>query len=897
MTTPSDSNPSPPRDSAGFSGRRRSRTTKVSVKVMDGVARFFITVGGFGTIVAVTAVFLFLVWVVWPIFADPDVEEPSVAEVGWAAAIDLEQIKPLHVAVDDYNLMTWAVYSDGMIRAFDLRGGTLLEEIPVSEDATMTAWSFPQRGSQVAFGFDDGTIRLGTIEFDLSFVDREFAPEPLRDLEPLESAVYENGVAQMTREAQVRILNVKYTIGEPIQTGSESPIRLMDLTGSADRPILAYMSDDDRVSVTSVRIRRNMMTGRETYTTTEGEVPYEPKPVKPSHLKLSGLGDNVYLVWADGTMQRYDTRTLDNLFFVEQMQLVEPGTELTSIAFLIGKTTILVGDSQGDVTAWFRTRPEGAETPDNLRMTQIQRLPGDGAGPVTAITSSQRKRMIAVGHADGRVRMHNVTNERFLLESDVDAGKHVDRIVLNPRDNGLVALAGPNMYFWNIEIPHPEVSVRAIFGNVWYEGYSEPAKVWQSTGGTDDFESKYSLTPLIFGTIKATFYCMLMGVPLALLAAIYTSEFLNPKMKSAVKPTVEMMASLPSVVLGFLAALVVAPFIETVIPATLVAFVTIPFTFLLASYVWQMLPSTYRMRFVGYRMVFLFLTLPIGILLAGWIGPLAERLLFAVHTIDVASGQIIETEYNVRLWLSAKDGPQFQSSALGGWMFLTLPLSILITAFTFNRFVNPILMQTSAAWSWGKLSNVDMVKFLAGAVFTILVSVTIAGILTLIGDPRGSYIDTYVQRNALVVGFIMGFAVIPIIYTIADDAMSAVPEHLRSASLGAGATKWQTAVRIIIPTAMSGLFSAVMIGFGRAVGETMIVLMAAGNTPVMDWNIFNGFRTLSANIAVEMMEAVKDSTNYRMLFLAALTLFLMTFALNTVAEIVRLRYRKRAFQL
>jgi phosphate transport system permease protein len=88
-----------------------------------------------------------------------------------------------------------------------------------------------------------------------------------------------------------------------------------------------------------------------------------------------------------------------------------------------------------------------------------------------------------------------------------------------------------------------------------------------------------------------------------------------------------------------------------------------------------------------------------------------------------------------------------------------------------------------------------------------------------------------------------------------------------------------------------------MIGFGRAVGETMIVLMAAGNTPVLEWNIFNGFRTLSANIAVELPEAVRDSSHYRMLFLSALTLFVMTFTLNSMAEVVRQRFRKRAFEL
>jgi phosphate transport system permease protein len=174
----------------------------------------------------------------------------------------------------------------------------------------------------------------------------------------------------------------------------------------------------------------------------------------------------------------------------------------------------------------------------------------------------------------------------------------------------------------------------------------------------------------------------------------------------------------------------------------------------------------------------------------------------------------------------------------------------------------------------------------------------VAGLLTLAGyDPRGGFVDTYSQRNALVVGFVMGFAVIPNIYTLAEDALNAVPAHLRAASLAAGATPWQTAMWVILPVAASGVFSAVMIGMGRAVGETMIVVMAAGNTPVLDWNVFSGLRTLSANIAVELPEAVKDSTLYRTLFLAALTLFVMTFVINTLAELVRQRFRKRAFQL
>jgi phosphate transport system permease protein len=101
----------------------------------------------------------------------------------------------------------------------------------------------------------------------------------------------------------------------------------------------------------------------------------------------------------------------------------------------------------------------------------------------------------------------------------------------------------------------------------------------------------------------------------------------------------------------------------------------------------------------------------------------------------------------------------------------------------------------------------------------------------------------------------------------------------------------------VFPLAFPGIFSAVMIGLGRAVGETMIVVMAAGNTPILDVNQFNGFRALSANVAVEMPEAVRDSTLYRILFLAGLTLFVMTFVVNTAAEVVRQRFRRRARRL
>jgi len=135
--------------------------------------------------------------------------------------------------------------------------------------------------------------------------------------------------------------------------------------------------------------------------------------------------------------------------------------------------------------------------------------------------------------------------------------------------------------------------------------------------------------------------------------------------------------------------------------------------------------------------------------------------------------------------------------------------------------------------------------------------------------------------------------VIPVIFTIAEDACSAVPQSLISASRALGATRWQTAVRLVVPAASPGLFAAAMLGLGRAVGETMIVLMAAGNTPLLDLSMFNGMRTMSAAIAVEIPEAPVGSTLFRVLFLTGILLFAFTLLVTTAADVVGSYLRKR----
>ena len=169
-------------------------------------------------------------------------------------------------------------------------------------------------------------------------------------------------------------------------------------------------------------------------------------------------------------------------------------------------------------------------------------------------------------------------------------------------------------------------------------------------------------------------------------------------------------------------------------------------------------------------------------------------------------------------------------------------------------------------------------------------SVFPAGLVSALSERWGI---SYEQRNSIVVGVMMGLAVFPTIYTIAEDALFAVPSHLREGALAMGATEWQTARSIVLPTAAPGILSAVMMGLARAIGETMIVLMATGNTPIIDGLMTTGMRTIAATLAIEMPEVVPQTLHFHVLIFLALQLFVFTFLINTLADVVRRRLRQR----
>ncbi len=857
--------------------RRISKKTSWTILWGDRIAHVLISIGGIGTIIVVSLVFFFLCWVVMPLFLSPSIKQITAYSVPW----DDRAAEPVLLTMDEFQVIGWALFEDGAGLVFRVDTGEEIERFDIGGGKEITAIDYAQDERSILLGFADGTVQLGRVGVTTEFLFPDNLDQELVRQAQSEPVVYQNGMLIQIPNGQLRWHRFAIDFSEPISVSENNAVVLLHHINRSNGVMFAALFDNNELRIESVREQKNLLTGKMKYFVSSGEIPFSryAGDTPPSFLHVSGLGTHVALIWNDGRLLRFDTRKVDQPVFAEDVDLTPNNANtITAVEALIGQSTLMIGKSDGMVEAWFPVRAPDTDSPDGKRMVKAHEMPEVSASALRTFSPSQRSRVVAAGFEDGTLSLFHVTTNQNLNTISSPQNQPVKQAFFAQKENGLLLYSDNTISHYTVDIRYPEVTFSSIFLPVWYEGYTEPAHVWQSSSGGDSFEPKYGLYPLVFGTLKATVYTMLFALPLALLAAIYTSEFMNPRTKSVVKPTIELMASLPSVVLGFLAALIIAPVVETFITTVVTMFVILPFLFILGAYSWQLLPVRIVAVLRMYKLMLMAVLIPLSVYLSYHVGWVGEYFFFGG---------------DIKSWLDGQTG-----TAAGGWMFVLLPLSALLCVWVIAAFINPFLLSISAHWSREKHALVDFIKFACASVAAFALSWGLSVLFSHYSwDLRGTVLDTYEQRNALVVGFIMGFAVIPIIYTIAEDALSSVPEHLRAGSLACGATPWQTAVLVVLPTAMSGIFSAVMIGLGRAIGETMIVLMAAGNTPVMDWNIFNGFRTLSANIAVELPEAVRDSTHYRTLFLAALCLFFVTFVINTAAEIIRQRYRKQAHQL
>ena len=295
-----------------------------------------------------------------------------------------------------------------------------------------------------------------------------------------------------------------------------------------------------------------------------------------------------------------------------------------------------------------------------------------------------------------------------------------------------------------------------------------------------------ALLPLLAGSFKAALYAMLVALPLGLGAAIWCARFATPGLRGLLKPVFELFEAVPAVVLGLIAALLLAPWLAQRVLGLVLLLALLPLLALAVGWLWQRLAPASWQRFWRGREIWLLLP-PTALLV-----PLA---------------------------LSLGQAPLFAAFAT--------------------------LLQPASPW------------------------------------------------NGLVIGLMLGLATMPVVFTLAEDALFAVPADLAAGAQALGATRWQALWRLVLPVAAPSIAAAVLLGFSRALGETMIVLMASGNTPLLQASPLSGLRSVAANLALEAPEAIRGSVHYGQLLFSALLLFGLCLLLNALAEGVRARLRQR----
>ena len=721
----------------------------------DKLARWVITLGGVAVIASVIAILVMIVSVTLPLFRNPGAERigtyrlpsPTMPDDVLGLGIDTD------VHGREGTVFVWT--ADGRARCVDVRSGKPLNDVLVapptgSEDAVLTQVEAVESNCFWLI-WSDGAVAL----IELSIGD--------------DASCSTHVVAELPGIKKQRPRMVSARRAE---------------SGAVTR---AALLPDGRIAVTRQSASEGLF-GDEELVTRESEI-RDAVVGSVRSLTMDSQGDAIYVGTDDGRIARWQLDEQVEAAKREVVQAFDDRRAVTALAVALGDVSLAVGDERGDLTTWFTVR---ADETRKLRMVHnLGRL----GGAVREIAPSRRNKSLLSLDENGLAKLEHITSERELLR--ISPQPRLRKIAMSDRGNSVVGLdVDGGLNVWRVEGGCPEISLKTLFGKVHYEGYDAPQYVWQTTGGAD-FEPKFSLVPLLFGTLKGTFYAMLFAAPLALAAAAYVSYFTTPALRGIIKPLVEIMATVPSVVIGFLIALWLAPIIEHWVLAFFLCFVTLPAALILFLSGWQLVRRREWAKRLenGYEFLAFAPVLIIGILAAVWLAKPLEDWFF---------------DGNFRQWLFA--------------------------------------------------------------------------------GPLGARYD---QRNNIIIAFGLGFTVIPLIFSIAEDSLSNVPYGMTAASLAVGASRWQTLWHIILPSASPGIFAAMMIGFGRAIGETMIVLMATGNTPIIDWSPFNGMRTLSANIAVEIPEAPVGGTLYRVLFLCAVLLFILTFAVNTAAEVVRQRLRKR----
>lgn len=719
--------------------------------IQDRLIRLVVTCGGVSVLGALVLIFVYLAIVVAPIFSDANIEPADIDT-------QISVHSPVAIGVNEYGDHAYTFDKSGSLSFW-----SLTDKKPQPEFTQKIAPSMLFARSDASSGW------LASVDAESNIT--------------LFKPVFSTSINKTGRyfDPDVEFFNN----GADLSLFDDSnPLSLLGLSAQPSSMTLVGQASDRTVSVLTLKKGQGLNQEKDAWLPQRFTFP----TVFPTldQILVAPNGQQLFLRSGSELMIAMKHGEQFRIREIVDLTQGDPQQQVKNIDLLSGAYSVLVTYSNGLVSQWFDVLQNEVRSLTHIRNFQL-------APEVDFLLPDIYRKGFYSFYQNGTLQSHYTTSEKLVL-FERPYSKSPDLAAMSKNEKHLLVLSGQQLNVAKVNNDFPEISFSSLWNKVWYESYPEPEYVWQSTSASDEFEEKFSLVPIAFGTLKAAVFAMIFAVPIAVLGAIYTAYFMSPSMRRVVKPTIELMEALPTVIIGFLAGLWFAPIVETHLTAVMALLIILPLTTLVAGGLWHCVPQAVTRRLPN-----------------GW------------HAVILIPALLIS----------------------------------IVTVFLFGTDIESVLFAG------------DVKLFLS------------------------SYGIDFDQRNALVVGFAMGFAVIPTIFTIAEDAIFSVPKHLSDGSLALGATPWQTLLYVVLLTASPGIFSAVMMGLGRAVGETMIVLMATGNTPIMDWNIFEGMRTLSATIAVELPESEVGSSHYRLLFLAALLLFIFTFAVNALAEVVRQRLRDK----
>ncbi|WP_036819267.1 phosphate ABC transporter permease, partial [Photobacterium sanctipauli] len=645
-------------------------------KVKDKLACYGVTAGGIFVLITLVLIFFYLLYVILPIFSNVKVTQQHTFTTSFTDQTTAYALSDHNDAIyrlsDQGVLSVMAIDEASLTQNAASTAPSILEQQALLEKTTAIAATHPAQGV-FAVGGHDGKVQV-------------VKPDAARQ------------VASLAANATASSSLIAYPFGEaPLQLDPEGlAVSQLAVSVTNDKAAMIGVTADNRVVVRQFYQHGSSFDLERQWQSSGYEV-----AGLPSNIRSMVITPDTRTAYVLAGRLVYVVALGQDSGAVRDIVEVASGEAMPDqLVPLSGAYSLLISYSDDTLAQWFEILKDEKRVLTRTRDFKLAQM------PIQAVVPEHTRKGFFALQQNGDLSAFYTTVKGAIYHKPLFAGELPEQLVISPRADHLLAANGNQWQLFHVVNKHPEIGIASLWQKIWYEGYPEPDYVWQSTSASDEFEPKLSLVPIVFGTFKAALYALLFAIPMALAGAIYTAYFMSSKMRRIVKPTVELMEALPTVILGFLAGIWLAPIVEEYLAGIMLLIVAVPLSMMLAGVGWSLLPGRWRSRIPN-----------------------------------------------------------------GFHILLLMPVIVLIGYLCFSA--SPVME------NW----------FFDGDIRVYLTNEWGIG---------------YDQRNTLVVGIAMGFAVIPTIFSIAEDAIFSVPGHLTSGSLALGATPWQTLTKVVLLTASPG---------------------------------------------------------------------------------------------